>query len=447
MATVRQRVLNEYPKKVRPVAADAVQGGIFAFIFAELEYVLEGPLKLFLFPAAFAISCYKNWVHWKNYKREKNKSLGKTTALIINSISTFAEFIAVSLTLIVAATGFLFLSAFIPAIFLGMIAFNFVSHALQLAYHVGVWAFSKKYTMHSKKHAEQIAHHLRLTLLLGVVGAGIGLLMLTPAFHLAAWSAAFISTCKIIVATIIGLNVAVTAKEAYNIIYKEQKLSEAKSKLAIKSSQPQQEVKPQSTFSMQKFLFPNNAEPLKANYENDLHKNLKNDDVDDLILTLEASPNNTSKKTLLDLLQQAETALLVDLNPKASIKLNPVNERPVIDSASFFDFQQEKRIDKLHAVLLLTKLINDDFQKPFTVRIIINNDIRDHSITSVQDLLNYFEAYGKDVFKSSFANHGKIQKLFVLAEHYEQYRALHPKNHDDEGFITDTDVAPREAAP
>ena len=79
-------------------------------------------------------------------------------------------------------------------------------------------------------------------------------------------------------------------------------------------------------------------------------------------------------------------------------------------------FEKPKRLAKVYALALLQKLINSEDKEPVAVTA-PNGDRK--ILKTVGDLEQFLSKfYGDDVFSSSLSKVGRMQKLFIVADHY-----------------------------
>lgn len=463
--SVRQRVLNENNSK-KFWWTDAIQSGLFAALFATGEMVIASTASAILFPTVALFSLYKTYYFdWKNYKHEKNKNIIKKASLAINVLNTTAEVIAVSAGVAAYFGTQLLALPIISALFMGAVGGRFLSHFAQTIYHGYQWASADTNTKKNEKHKAQFWSHLRATATLAVVGSVIGLLMFTPAFHLLTLSAGAVIAVKAVGATLLSCNLAKLTHSVYESHQQKKrdnkawrmKCGEAQTKRRevraelekkcrpmldeISPGQSIESLIPQFIEQEPKFI----GEPLphdktradfggnirlRFKYKTKNFQSLKDHDVDDLIRTLEASDEDLKpKQTLLALLQQSSDALLKDLglDPKTDVaKLNEngqlaINEKK--DRGFFSCLQRATRLDKLHAVLLLTEFVKNDGKNIICIK--EKNTVNE--LYTIFDLIRYLKQNKKlgNVFHSFMLN-GNVQKLFALTDYYLKHRDLHP---------------------
>jgi len=449
MPTVRQQVLDEQVPGIGLHVVEGTQAGIFAGIFADLENIVQSDLKFLFFGAATFLSIVKTGFNIRNYLRRVNPTAGKGLLLAIGIVSLLAEIFAVT----AAFTGALIAAAFIPLIFVSMLATNFLVNTAQMFYHGFKWFRSISGSQEGLKHKALFKGHLRGAVLIAVSAIVIGLLMLTPAFHLAVLATVVVLAVKIIGASLIGLNAAAilypplkaAAKFIYSIPVVHRVLSPIVRPIAKVVSAVSQKVSNGFRFLVNgvrslwtpvtlSLLSPasprDEVAPLKhipRIFKNDealfnkyktpqQFQSLKRNDIDDLIRKLEASVDqhdNTGPKTILeDLLTQAKDALAADLRSGAN---------------SLFNFEYQKRKDKEYALNILSQLMEGSVAVTEDKK----SDLKNYMISNVQQLIDHLKRVGKfnNVISSAFAtdvNQGKMQKLLVLVDHYKQNARLQP---------------------
>ncbi|HSW93538.1 MAG TPA: hypothetical protein VLJ15_04190, partial [Gammaproteobacteria bacterium] len=260
-AATKEAILNTKPPKRKFLGLLGLQGAIFAFVFANIELVLGSPAQVILFPAATGVSIFATYETIRSYRREKNKSLGKKVGVGVALLSTLIEVVAVAAAVggymleqkwnlggfnlgyefipqvTAALTGYA-LGTFtvVPVMFVAMLGINFLSHfskmlihgvKMGLTYHRDKGAYSKKF----EHHKQQFLDNLRMSVVLGVSGAAVGLLLMTPALHLATLSAGLITAIKVTASTVAGLNGLYTWRNTYQL-YKMRKAQKAAEKAA-----------------------------------------------------------------------------------------------------------------------------------------------------------------------------------------------------------------------
>ncbi len=425
MRTVQQRVLNDQEPDVTSEALGVAQGTVFATVFAALKPVVQSGVSTFLFPALTLASIYKNYLAWKNYKREANKNLGKKSSLALNVLTTTAEIVAVSISTIVV-------SAVVPAIFLGISGVNFLSHFGKTLYHGYKWFRSEAGSKKCARHKKEFVSNAIGATISGVMGTAVGILMFAPAFNLVTWGATVGITAQATAATILCTNAIVGGYSIYKI-HKQQSLAKKKRQFEFLKNQPltgdtfKVELENEHSFPEKRTGFSPKEQDLKIKYKQaGKFANLTHDDLGDLNRKLEIS--NNPKTDLLNFLQQEIDSLVRDLNPRwiengyKNIKLKDGKLPHIEFRSTLMSFQREKRLSKLQAVCLLKELVEngqtslkDEFGQP---------------LKNIPQLLDYFDQTGKtdDVFKSSFRTVGRMQKLFVLVE--ENYLLCKAKEQD-----------------
>ncbi|HSW69847.1 MAG TPA: hypothetical protein VLI69_06845 [Gammaproteobacteria bacterium] len=469
MSSVRRAMLNEENPALLPIAAQLTQGGLFAVIFGFLEKIFESfPLKAALFPTITILSAYKVYRNNKRYNRELNKNLGKRASITLDFLSLIAEITAVTLSL----TGAAFISAAtIPLIFGGMIAANFLSHAGQMLYHGYRWAKAWSGTKENEKHKAKFWGHTQATLGLGASLAGIVLLMVLPAAFGVVFTAAMVGTIKIAAASVVGgLNLTfagfafwktkkqqslvqekneareIEKNEKRRVIFHDSKeitrplLSSKNSQNSFNEAVPEKQNRRKVGFGEgpdADVLHEKYRTGFKGCFFSRTFNRLDRDDVFDLIRSLEASDDPA--KLMRDFFEQAKNALEkpLGLHP-GGIKLNEEGQLPDM-KGSRWDLEFQKRYGKLHAVLLLERLL-DEISKPADQQkktsggkpyINVRQGDSVIQMTSVKQIKDhfYYKQSGNDanIFTSLFKEVGCTQKLFVLADRYAKDPTLYSK--------------------
>jgi hypothetical protein len=467
LRSTRQRVLNENNSK-RFRLTDAVYSSLFATIAALGEMVIASTASVILYPSIALASLYKTYYFdWKNYKYERNKNLTRKTLLATQVLTTGAEVLAVSAGVAAYFGTQLLAAPIISALFVGAIGGRFLSHFAQTIYHGYQWACAESCTKKNEKHKAQFWNHLRATVTLGVMGAVVGFLMFTPAFHLLTLSAGAVVAVKAAGATLLSCNSVKLVHSVYeshqqkkqNLNAWRKKRNEAQKKrreireeLEKKYRSELDQIKPGEyidnfmpefieqepkfigdPLSYDKTRADFNGNPrLRFKYREERFKSLKDNDVDDLIRALEASDDEKKpKQTLLDLLKQSTDVLVKDLGmdpKKDQVKLNENGQIEIKKkkSSGFVSYMQAaKRFDKLQAVLLLQALVEQNGKK----RVKVQEKDTTWEIGTVHELLQYLRLNKKseNVFHSFLLN-GKVQKLFTLSDYYLRNTDLHPES-------------------
>ena len=431
MFSARRRILNENEPEILPMAFDAAQGATFATVFGALKPVIDSGLTVYIFPVLTLINIYKNYVNWKKYRREINKSLGKKTSLAINILNTLAEISAVTVSSIAAFVTLTIATTFTPAVFLGITTINFVSALGKTIYHGFNWMCGESDTKKNEAHKTAFKKNAIATGVLGVMAAGLGILFFAPPFKLVFWGATVGIAAQATAATVLGGNALVGGYLAYQIHKKQKQQSPIRQQTllaeATTTKEPLYEPAFKSAFGSKK------ENELRDKYKNNVRfENLKNNHVDDLARKLEVSDNKN--ETMLNMIQQVITALFKDLDiisvkgkNYGEIDLLSNGRLPLADITfrpRLLDPQKQKRLDKLLATLLLKEFyegrtsLKDNLGQP---------------IKHVGQIMKHLEENKKieNVFKSALAtdtNPGGMQKLFVVAEHYDALRMNNCEN-------------------
>ncbi|MEO8401537.1 MAG: hypothetical protein ABI597_07050 [Gammaproteobacteria bacterium] len=445
ISTVRSRILGEAPTKTEQTA-DAVQGSIFASIFSALEKILEGPAKLALFPAATVISWYKTIKKTQAYNKALNKNIFKTVDTRLDLVAAVAETFAVG----VAVTGSAIVSAaMIPAIFLGMIATKFVYHAAQTAWYgvkcAASWLRGDTFTAQHAENKAKFQGNLRGSLVLGAVGATIGLLMFAPAWGLLALGATVVAAVKGIGAAIVALNVLFTGREIYKM-RKAEKQAELSAKAELDPALeadhvgeipvPNEEVEKQNLINPEASKKPTKFRDFYVKYQAQPAEIVDVDAVDaiakpvklvnnfnslvnhhdDLIRKMDMSESRElAEQFMLELIIQERVNISLALGANVSDLDTNGNfvENPQLAWSS--PFEKAKRYAKLEALDSIEKLVKDG-------QTIMSEEGSSNKTTmiDVDGLMTHLKDKNKSemVFKSSFNHVGGMEKIFLVADEF-----------------------------
>lgn len=420
--------------------------------------------QVMLFPAVALIDIYKTYIHWKEYKKEKNNHFSKKTFFAIRILTTTAEVTAAGV-LVAGYFGIqLFATGIISTIFFGCVTVKCLSHFTQMLYHGVKWAFSESGTKKNQTHKTECKTHLKGTIVLGAISAGIGLTLVAPVFHLFTVSMAMIMTVKAVGAAIVSLYAIQTTHSIYKIqqqkkqqnkeweekYYQAKMIREnARNRLQDLNKQPKDL---NTIFLMKRFdALANTPGPLEKedktrayfgphhtlrhHYKNN-HQDLQKEDIGDLVRSLEASDEvNGPKDMILKQLRKMIDTLLnnlgvkIEIDSKTPLELDKDGLLPTLKSHHFSlitYIQTTELRDRLHAVLVLEALIKNDKNA-----LVIHEKNKTWPIDTVYDLTYYIEAKGRtaNVFQSFFRD-PKIKELFGLVDYYLEHKDLHPETRE-----------------
>ncbi len=417
MVSIRQRILNQKEPELLPLVLDTAQDITFATAFAALKPILDSVIPVALFPALTIITLYKNYLNWKNYRREVNKSLDKQASMGLNILTSIAEVIAVIISLAVA-------SALVPAIFVGITALNFFSHLGKTVYHGWKCLWTKAGTKKNARHKSELKQNAIATGILGTVGTAMSLLLLAPALGWVVWGAGVGIAAQASAATVIGANALYGGYSIFKM-YKQQarlpstQTEHTNNRRMTGSINSESFIEtPQRTRSVSS---PISGKMVEEYQKKGCFESLDHDDLEDLNCKLKFADH--PQRILLQLLKQERQSLLNDLHvtwvndqKDGELKLKngllPIDQMTFGRTSCFDRMQKQKRLDKLHAVCLLEELVNTG-----------ETSLKDKSgnvIQTLDQILMYFDEAKKteNVFKSAFRPVGRMQKLFVLVDEH-----------------------------
>lgn len=462
-AVTKQEILGTKPPKRKFLGLLGLQGAIFSFVYANIEWVLGSPAQIIFFPMATGVSLYATYETIQTYRKEKNKSLGKKVGVAVALLSTLIEVVAVTAAVaaytldkwgvgfefipqVTAAVG-LPLATFtvVPVMFVAMLGINFLAHFSKTVIH-GVKMASTYYRdggAYSKKfehHKNQFLDNLRMSVVLGVSTAAVGLLLMTPALHLATLSIGLITAVKATASVVAGLNGLYTWRNTYNLYKMRQAQKKEKAERATAANTVLPEAAPQPPVANQpapRVVVSNNPYAVEGRFTS-----LRNH-TEDLIRKMEAISGNpysqapsapeSPKRFMLEFIDREKKVLLKAFEEPtppagaapaaapASAKNNDQEEREQEDVQQlkpkfFLDPRAQSLKDKLQVLGWLETLVLKG-SVDVTYR-----DGSSKSQTTTAGLLEYVEKNSalkeKNIFSSFTNNKGGMQKVFALASEY-----------------------------
>ncbi len=389
MAAPRKLSLNDPIPHAALAGSRAVQDGIFATIFTFLR-VLSETLKTILFPLATAISVVNLYYRIKDYPRRK-KIAGERASLLSDILATTSEVVAIGLFLGIVF-GAVIAPVLVPAFFIASIGLRWLNHAAQSIYW-GIQVYRSKGT---PEHAENRAHlntHLRLLGVFTTAALVVGLLLFAPAAFGFALPLLAQGVIQVIGATVMAMNCLYMASVVGQVRKKTTKPNGLIKTLSL--SQESVELKldsnSRSTLSANVDLM-QPRDMAKLSESTQRFTELRATFVDEnLLYKMEMSVEPNGPRELVeDFLNRAKIALKASLGYQAEVKLTEAGMLPKPPSTWIFDQRTSLLRDKLHAVLLLEKLL---FNGEFEIK--ARKDLN-FKIENVLNIAFYFKYNNKD---------------------------------------------------